>query len=214
MNKIREKIMRTNFAKALKRLLILALCVAVLGGSVSVFLLRAQIGEAVTYVQQQEEKRGDENDGRREVEDWSKEDIKNRERYEKERPDWENAITRPSAAAKAAIGITGILCLLIGISFWLFIAAWLYQAAALAGMHGFLWFLLGLGGNAGTAVIFLLARSLIRKKCESCESYQPVKAQYCTKCGAVLSVKCPHCGGIGGKNDQFCRDCGKSFKQE
>lgn len=213
MNKIREKIMQTNFAKALKRLIIAGVCVAVLGGGASAFLLRTQIGEAVTYVQQ-EEKSGNEYDSQKGVGDWHGEDRENRERYDKERTDLENVITRPSTAAKAAIGITGILCFLIGIYFYLLIAAWLYQAAVLAGMHGFLWFLLGLGGNVGAAVLFLLVRSLIRKKCETCGSYQPVKAKHCTKCGAALSVTCPQCGAVCGKDDRFCHNCGKSFKQE
>lgn len=211
MNKIREKVMQANFTKALKRLIIVALCVAVLGGGVSAFLLRTQIGEAVTYVQQ-EVKSGNEYDGLKEYGNWYGENRENRER--KEHPDLENIITRPSAAAKAAAGITGMLCFLIGIGFWLLVAAWLYQAAALAGMHGFLWFLLGLGGNVGAAVLFLLVRSLIRKKCEACGSYLPVKAQYCTKCGAALSQKCPQCKAVCGKGDRFCHSCGKSFGQE
>lgn len=210
MNKIREKVMQTNFTKALKQLIIVALCVAVLGGGASAFLLRTQIGEAVTYVQQ-EEKSGDEYDGQKEYGNWHGD---NRERYDKERPDLENVITRPSTAAKAAIGVTGMLCFLIGIVFWLLVAAWLYQAAVLAGMHGFLWLLLGLGGNVGAAVLFLLVRSLIREKCAACGSYQSVKAQYCTKCGAALSQKCPQCGAVCDKDDRFCHSCGKSFEQE
>lgn len=213
MNKIREKVMQTNFTKALKRLIIVAFCVAVLGGGASAFLLRTQIGEAVTYVQQ-EEKSGNEYDRRKEDGEWHGENRENRERYDKEHPDLENAITRPSTAAKAAVGITGILCFLIGVGFWLLVAAWLYQAAVLVGMHGFLWFLLGLGGNVGAAVLFLLVRSLIWKKCEACGSYQSVKAQYCTKCGAALSTKCPQCGAACGKDDRFCHNCGKSFEQE
>lgn len=213
MNKIREKIMQTNFKKALKRLFIIALCVAVLGGGASAFLLRTQIGEVVTYVQQ-EEKSGNEYDRQKEDVDWHGENRENREWYDKEHTDLENAITRPSTAAKAAVGITGMLCFLIGVGFWLLVAAWLYQAAVIAGMHGILWFLLGLGGNVGAAVLFLLVRSLIRKKCEACGSYQSVKAQYCTKCGAALSAKCPQCGEACGKDDRFCHNCGKSFKQE
>lgn len=59
MNKIREKVIQTNFTKVLKKLMIVALCVAVLGGGVSAFLLRTQIGEAVTYVQQEEKSRNE-----------------------------------------------------------------------------------------------------------------------------------------------------------
>lgn len=212
MNKIREKVMQTNFTKALKHLVIVALCVAVMGGGVSAFLLRTQIGEAVTYVQQ-EEKGANEYDRREEYGNRHGENRENK-RYDKEHPDMENVITRPSTAAKAAAGTTGMLCFLIGIGFWLLVAAWLYQATVLAGMHGLLWLLLGLGGNVGAVVLFLLVRSLTRKKCEACGSCQLVKAQYCTKCGAALSHKCPQCGAVGGKGDRFCHSCGKSFSQE
>lgn len=78
MNKIREKIMQTNFLKAFKRLLITALCVVILGGGTSAFLLRTQIREAAVYVRQ-EERRGNEHDGRGETEDWHKEDGEGRE---------------------------------------------------------------------------------------------------------------------------------------
>lgn len=213
MNKIREKIMQTNFTKALKRLIIAALCVAILGGGASAFLLRTQIGEAVTYIQQEENLRNETNNPG-ETGDWYKADGYYREQHDREHRDMENVITQPSTAAKATVGITGILCLVLGICFWVLVAAWLYQAAVRAGMHGFLWFLLGLGGNVGAAILFLLVRSLIRKKCEDCGSYQPVKAQFCAKCGAALSVQCPHCGSAGEKDDQFCHSCGRSFDQE
>lgn len=213
MNKIREKFMQTNFTKALKRLIIASLCVVILGGGVSAFLLRTQIGEAVTYVQQ-EEKNGNEYARPKEDGTGHGENGENRERYDKEYTNLENTITSPSTAAKAAVGITGMLCFLIGIGFWLLVAAWLYQAAVLAGMHGFLWFLLGLGGNVLAAVLFLLVRSMIRQKCKACGSYQPVKAQYCTKCGEALSKKCLQCGAVCGKDDKFCHSCGKSFEQE
>lgn len=195
MNKITEKIMRTNFTKALKRLLIPALCIAVLGGGTCAFLLRTQIGEAVTYAQQ-EEMRGNENDSQREYGDFG------------------HMLTRPSMVARAAVSVTGLLCLLTGFALWLLIAAWLYQAAVHSGMHGSLWLLLGLCGNIAAVVGFFLLRSLIRRKCEACGSYQPVNALYCTRCGAPLSVRCPECGAAGGKADHYCHSCGNSFAGE
>lgn len=68
-----------------------------------------------------------------------------------------------------------------GAAFWLLIAAWLYQAAVLSKMHRLIWFFLGLCGNLAAVVVFLLLRSLIRKKCDACENYQMMKAQYCVQ---------------------------------
>ena len=54
MEKAKEKIMRTNFWKKLKRLVILSICVLLVGGSVSALSLRTQIGEAVSLAQSRE----------------------------------------------------------------------------------------------------------------------------------------------------------------
>ena len=51
MAKISAKIMQLQFSKKLKQLIIAALCVAVLGGGLSAFLLKDQIGTAITGVQ-------------------------------------------------------------------------------------------------------------------------------------------------------------------
>ena len=51
MAKMTEMIMRTNFGKKLKQMVILSVCVFVLGGGASALLLRTQIGEAVSQAQ-------------------------------------------------------------------------------------------------------------------------------------------------------------------
>ena len=223
MNKIKQKIMQTNFTKAFKRLLIAALCVAILGGGASVFLLRTQIGEIVSYARQ-EEMREDEKDSQTESGGLHGEEKDGKEQHDKEaydkephgneHGDLEDMITRPSTAAKAAVSITGLLCLLAGVAFWLLIAAWLYQSAVLSKMHGLIWFFLGLCGNLAAVVAFLLIRSLIRKKCDACGSYQTMKAQYCVQCGAVLTVKCPECGANNEKGNHYCHNCGSSLTKE
>lgn len=55
MSKIHEKIMKVDFAKKLKKLIILAVCVMLLGGGLSVAMLWTQIGEVVSYVNQREQ---------------------------------------------------------------------------------------------------------------------------------------------------------------
>lgn len=55
MSKIHEKIMKTNFAKQLKRLIITAVCVMLIGGGISAVMLRQQIGEVVSNINQWEQ---------------------------------------------------------------------------------------------------------------------------------------------------------------
>ena len=203
MNKIKQKIMQTNFTKAFKRLLIAALCVAILGGGASVFLLRTQIGEIVSYARQ-EEMREDEKDSQTESGGLHGEEKDGKEQHDKEAYDKE-----PHGNEHG-----DLLCLLAGVAFWLLIAAWLYQSAVLSKMHGLIWFFLGLCGNLAAVVAFLLIRSLIRKKCDACGSYQTMKAQYCVQCGAVLTVKCPECGANNEKGNHYCHNCGSSLTKE
>lgn len=54
MDKLRQKVMNADFYKCLKRLIALALCVVLLGGGLSAVMLRTQIGEVITGVQQWE----------------------------------------------------------------------------------------------------------------------------------------------------------------
>lgn len=54
MEKAKEKIMRTNFGRKLKRLVILSICILLLGGSVWALPLRTQIGETVSLAQSRE----------------------------------------------------------------------------------------------------------------------------------------------------------------
>lgn len=209
MNKMKRRVMQTNFGRTIKRFLILAVCAVVLSGGISAFLLRTQIGEIASYAWQ-EEVRDEWQEGTLESDGLHGEDFWR----EEERTDLAKVITRPSAAAIAAACVTGVILLLAGAVYWLLVAAWLYQAAVLAKMHGMVWFLLGLCGNLAAVAVFLLLRSLIRKKCGECGSYQPVKAAYCAACGAGLTVKCPECGIVCEKDARYCRNCGKSLSEE
>lgn len=57
MPKIHEKMMQTDFAKKLKKLIILTVCVALLGGGSSMAILAPQIREAVGNARQWEQDR-------------------------------------------------------------------------------------------------------------------------------------------------------------
>ena len=109
--------------------------------------------------------------------------------------------------------ISSLLCELLAVTFWLLIAAWLYQAAVLSGMNGLLWALLGLGGNVFAVVMFLLIRSFARKKCSSCGRWQK-KGSFCRACGVKLKKTCPTCGTECEADDVFCASCGSSLKDK
>ena len=210
MNKIKNFIVNADLAKMLKKLVICGFCVVILGGGLSSILLHTQIGEAVTYIQQ-EESYDKENDAQNQVEEYRGE---NKKHHEKDRAELENVISKPSLAAKIVVGITAVLVCLAAAVYWLLVAAWLYKAALNSKMHALLWSLFALAATIAAVVVFLLVRSFIRKKCDDCGSYQSVKAQYCTDCGALLTSRCSQCGSVGAKDDKFCHNCGKSLKNE
>lgn len=190
MSKIHEKVMKADFAKSLKRLIIIAVCVMLLGGGTSAAVLASQLGGAASAICQREqvveEYRGDEHDF-----------LDNM------------TITGPVVGALITLGLTALLESLFLLLFWLLVAAWLYQAAVRSGMNGLLWLAVGLAGNVFGAAAFLLARSFIRIKCPSCGAFLPVKAQYCPKCGAAVYEKCADCGEACAVDDTFCSACGK-----
>lgn len=201
--------MKINFQKKLKQIIIAVLCVALLGGGLSAFLLRGQIGEAITGVQKWHENKGD---YRYETEHEESNYLKAQKENHKEDDTFEKIhITEPSVAAKVTVGVTGMLSALAAAIFWLLIAAWLYKAAVLSGMNGLLWFLLGLCGNLLAAILFNLVRSFTRKKCSFCGHYSLTESQYCTECGVVLTGKCTECGESVNPDDKFCPACGKQI---
>lgn len=202
MSKIHEKVMKADFAKSLKRLIIFAVCVMLLGGGTSAVVLATQIGGAASAIRQREqdveEYRGHGDREGKEGDGWDEHDFLDN-----------MTITGPVVGALITLGLTALLESLFLLLFWLLIAAWLYQAAVRSGMNGLLWLAVGLAGNVFGAAAFLLARSFTRIKCPSCGACLPVKAQYCPKCGVALYEKCADCGEACAVDDTFCRACGK-----
>lgn len=209
MTKIWNKIMKTNFSKKLKEFVIGALCILLISGGTTVFLLSPQIAEVITNVQ---EWHGNKDDYRYETGNEESDYREGGKEHHKEDDVFENIhISGPSVPAKIAVGVTGLLCALAAVTFWLLIAAWLYKAAVLSGMNGLLWFILGLCGNLFAVMLFNLVRSFIRQKCSSCGHYSLLAAKYCAECGAALTEKCTECGESVHPDDKFCPACGKQM---
>lgn len=212
MNGISAKILKINFPKRLKQLIIAVLCVAVLGGGASAFLLRGQIREVITSVQSHHE---NEDGNVAETETAVKGDGEAVAKRHHKKDVLESIhLTEPSVAAKATVCITGALCALGAAVYWLLVAAWLYKSAVLSDMNGLLWLLLGLGGNLFAVILFNLVRSFARKKCPSCGHYSSKTAKYCTECGVALIGKCAECGESVGHDDKFCPSCGKQIAKQ
>ncbi|MGN0169035.1 MAG: zinc ribbon domain-containing protein [Acetatifactor sp.] len=205
MNKLKRELIKTNFAKLLKRWLVLALCVVLLGGGLSAVMLRPQIRDFVTAVQSMERK--DDNWENSQDKAAQKDLERDNDREEHHLPK-ELDITEPSLGAKITVGITVLLGCLIGAAFWLLVAAWLYQMAMLSCMNGLFWGLLGLGGNVFSVIVFFLVRSFIRQKCPACGHWQK-KGSFCRACGAEMYQTCPACGAECETEDLFCTSCGK-----
>lgn len=232
MSKIHEKIMQTDFAKNLKKLVIIMVCTALVGGGLSAVMLRPQIREAADSARRWEqdgEKRysSEDGDSDRQDDDGDRRDDEEHRNGDSDRRDGREehvrgeddffdhmAITKPSAGTLITVGITGLLMSVFMILFWLFVAAWLYQAAVLSDMDGLLWLIAGLIGNVFAAVIFLIFRNFTRIKCPSCGHFQQVKTQFCAKCGSALHKICVNCGASCGADDEFCHTCGKKLHEK
>lgn len=198
MLKVHEKIIQADFSKSLKKLIIVMLCVALLGGGFSAVMLQTQIKEVVTHAGEWESD-GEEHDKMEGREDG----FGHKEEHA--------AITKPTAAALITVGITCLAGFVLLILFWLLTAAWIYQAAVRSGMNGLFWLVAGLAGNVFAAVVFQLVRSYSRMRCPACGSYQHKKTHYCTKCGTELRIICADCDAVCAVGDTFCGACGEKL---
>lgn len=197
--------MTASFGRLLKRWIIAALCVALLGGGISTVLLAPQIRETISVVQtihQQKDQWKHDDPG----------DNHDREEGHRDRFDAEDVfragVTRPSAVAVVSMSVTALLCGLLALAFWLLVAAWLYQAAALSAMSGSLWGVLGPLGNVFAVVFFVIVRSFLGRRCPACGRWQNREATYCSACGNAMGRKCPDCGAGCPTDARFCSACG------
>lgn len=220
MSKIHQKIMEIQFPRIMKRLIILAVLAALLGGGLSAFMLRTQISEAVSEArswEQQAERSYPAREswsGARDFEDGQQayaQGIHHYEEYDRQERDFlEGAhITKPGLPAKITVSAAAIVLTLLAAAYWLLVAAWLYQAAVRSKMNGLLWFLAGLCGNILAALLFLLLRSSRRQKCPACGRWQLGKRWFCADCGAEMSKNCPGCGMLCSAGDTYCSRCGR-----
>lgn len=202
-----KKIADTDFRKPAKRLVILALAVVLGCGSLTAYLFRTQISQVAAL------ERADAKSVQTTEKTAKQEDRDHGHDHDRDVGDLMDAglVTRPSTAAIAA-GITSIvLCGLCALAYWLMIAAWLYKAAAQAGMNRALWPILGLFGNLLAVLAFLIVRGRLAH-CPACGAWQK-PAPYCGSCGAKLQTVCPTCGRVCSIRETYCPSCGSALEK-
>lgn len=142
-----ERVMRENYAKAYKLVVILAVVLAVVSAVAIPLSLSRQIRDAAALEQTYGEEHHDgEHDGH------DSEDA------------WKSQITPLTPTHFVIFGVTGLLWLLLLAWYWLLTAAWLYRSAINEGMNKSLWMILGLVGNLLAVAVFLIVRDAPRRK--------------------------------------------------
>ena len=126
MEKIKNKVMKVDYSKFFKRFIPLAIIFLLLGGAVAGFVLRTQISEVASYLNETEYVDVHEIQGEEEGDGYK--DI---------------AITEPSEGADAFITIYVLILGALFCIYWLMTAACLYKSAHSSKMNGLFWLLCG-----------------------------------------------------------------------
>lgn len=141
---MREIIMKKNYAKAFKTVILLAVALAVVTAVAIPLSLSKQISD-LSNLEQTKQEQTVQTDG------------EHGERHDREEA-WKGRITPLSAANFAVIGGLAVLWLALGVYYWLLVVAWLYRSAVNEGMNKSLWPILGLFTNFLAVFIFMIVR--------------------------------------------------------
>ena len=144
---MREKLMKKNYAKAFKTIVILAVLLALFSAVVIPLSLSQQISD-LSALHQTAQEQTVQQDGEHHVD---REEL------------WKSRITPPSAGTLAALGGIAVLWLAFGIYYWLLVVAWLYKSAVNEGMNKSLWPILGSFANLLAVFAFLIVRDNPRR---------------------------------------------------
>ena len=141
---MREIIMKKNYAKAFKRVILLAVLLAVVSAVSIPLSLSKQLSDLSDLEQAKQEQT-------------AQTDGEHGERHDREEA-WKGRITPLSAANFAVIGGLAVLWLALGAYYWLLVVAWLYRSAVNEGMNKSLWPIMGLFTNLLAVFIFMIVR--------------------------------------------------------
>ena len=223
IKKIRNKIMNLNFGKTAKYFVIVSLIAFIAGGAALGFSFKTQIGEALSYystyksgnltTEEQNnyvQEKYDKQENGKFDEKYEKHKDKYLKKYKEEKHFKKFNFTEPTITAKIVAVTVGAIYYLIGIIYWLLIAAWLYKSASETDMNGILWGVLGLIANLGAVILFLIIRNII-PVCPVCGKYQK-SGNYCKNCGSQIKFDCKSCGKKVSVTDSYCYSCGEKLK--
>lgn len=147
---MRESILKKNYAKAFKRVILLAVILAVVSAAAIPLSLSRQISDLSALEQARQE----------ETLPASGEHGEHADREEL----WKSQITPLSAANYAILGGIAVLWLVLLVYYWLLVMAWLYKNARSEGMNQSLWPILGLFTNLLAVLAFLIVRDDPRRR--------------------------------------------------
>lgn len=147
---MRESILKKNYAKAFKRVILLAVILAVVSAAAIPLSLSRQISDLSALEQARQEETLPASGGHGEHAD--------REAL------WKSQITPLSAANYAILGGIAVLWLVLLVYYWLLVMAWLYKNAQSEGMNQSLWPILGLFTNLLAVLAFLIVRDAPRRR--------------------------------------------------
>ena len=143
---MREAIMKKNYAKAFRIVVLLAVVLAVVTAVAIPLSLSQQISDISALKQAGQEEMVQPTDG------------EHGERRDDREKAWKSQITPLNAVNYAVIGGAAVLWLALGLYYWLLVVAWLYKSAVNEGMNKSLWAILGLFTNLLAVLVFLIVR--------------------------------------------------------
>ena len=141
---MREAIMKKNYAKAFRTVILLAVVLAVVSAIAVPLSLSRQLRD-ISALEQSSEDLAIQQDG------------EHGERHDREEL-WKSQITPLTAANYAILGGLLVLWLALAAYYWLLVMAWLYKSAVNEGMNKSLWPILGLFTNLLAVFLFLIVR--------------------------------------------------------
>ncbi len=135
---MKERIMKKDFARTFRLILVLFIVLAVFTAAAIPLSLSQQISDAASYHQQLQ-------------------DAGTAQGHDSER-ELKSHITPLNATNYAIIGGIGVLWAVLILFYWLDVAAWLYKSSVNEGMNRSLWPILGLFFNFLAAFAFMIVR--------------------------------------------------------
>lgn len=142
---MREKLIKKDYAKAFKIVVIMAVLLAVVSAIVIPLSLSQQISDLSSLEKNRQEQ-------------VFHEENAHGEHHDEHVDLWKSQITPPTAGTLAALGGIAVLWLALGIYYWLLVVAWLYKSALNENMNKSLWPILGLFTNLLAVFAFMIVR--------------------------------------------------------